>query len=201
MERVADEIAALLSDRGITRCDVVGYSMGGRLALHLAVRFPARVGRLVLVGASPGLSSVEEREQRARADLELARLLEEKGIEWFVEHWESLPLLATQATLPEARRRQLRAQRMAQDPHALAACLRAFGTGFQRSLHPDLPGLAVPVLLVVGEQDLRYREIARTMQSVLPDAQLAIVPGAGHAVHLEQPERFVQLLKAFLAQD
>lgn len=180
---------------------LVGYSMGGRLALACAVRRPHRVSALVLESASPGLARPEERAARRASDEALARRLEEEGMEPFVDVWESLPLFASREALPPEVRERQRALRLANDPRSLAASLRGLGTGALPSFWEALPGLALPVLLLVGERDRKFVGIARRMAERLPDSELVRVQDAGHTVHLERPEAWVEAVVEFLRRE
>ncbi len=199
MDRAAAAIADALDRIGIRRYDVVGYSMGGRLALHLALQQMARVSRLTLVGASPGIEAPAERARRVSSDEELASLLEREGIERFVERWESLPIFATQEELSPEVQDGMRRSRIAQDPLALAAALRAFGVGAQRPLGDLVARLSMPVLLVAGERDSKYCQVAEWMAERIAGARIAIVPESGHSVPLERPEEFSAVLASFLS--
>lgn len=180
---------------------VVGYSMGGRLALAYAVAYPERVTHLVLESASPGLATEEERGSRRTSDGRLARDLERDGMAAFVRRWEALPLFESQAALPVSVRSAQRARRMANDPRSLAAALRGLGTGALPSFWEALPGLRVPTLLLVGGRDARFVGVARAMVEALPDGRLTVVPDAGHAVHLERPGAWLDAVVPFLADD
>lgn len=179
--------------------DLVGYSMGGRMALAYAATFPHRVGRLVLESASPGLATEVERTGRRASDDALAGRLVEGGIEAFVDFWEGLPLFESQGSVPAHVLARQRGRRLLNDPQSLAASLRGLGTGSQPSYWEVLPTLSVPTLLMVGESDARFVEIAREMVADIPDARLAVVAGAGHAVHLERPDAWLSEVTAFLA--
>jgi 2-succinyl-6-hydroxy-2,4-cyclohexadiene-1-carboxylate synthase len=170
-----------------------GYSMGGRIALSLALAAPERVSRLALVGASPGLADADERRARRAADKALADRVEGEGIKAFASHWSSLPLFAGQ---PLGVAAAAHAARLAQSPAGLAAALRGLGTGAMEPLWERLPQLALPVALIVGERDAKFRTIAEQMAAALPDAALHVVPGVGHAVQLEAPEAVAALLAA-----
>lgn len=174
--------------------------MGGRIALHLALRAPDRVRRLVLESASPGLETEEERRARRRADAELAESIVSGGMEAFVRQWEALPLFSSQQGLSAGVRARHRAGRLANDPRSLAAALRGLGTGALPSLWDRLREIAVPTLLVVGALDRKFVEIGRRMERRLPAAALEVVAEAGHAVHLERPEAWVASVGGFLAE-
>ncbi|HLT59300.1 MAG TPA: 2-succinyl-6-hydroxy-2,4-cyclohexadiene-1-carboxylate synthase [Limnochordales bacterium] len=200
MERCVADLLALLDALGIERCHVLGYSMGGRVALHLALAAPARVATLVLEGASPGIADPQEREARRRQDEALAAFIEREGVPAFVERWEKLPLFASQERLPPAVRAAVRAQRLQHTAVGLANSLRGMGAGAQEPLVDRLGSLAMPCLLVAGELDEKYRGLVAVMAERLPRAETAVVPGAGHNVHLERPEAFLARVLAFWDQ-
>lgn len=177
---------------------VVGYSMGGRLALHYALRRPSPVRRLILESASPGLEDDDERAERRAADEALAERILRIGIEAFIDEWEALPLFASQEGLPREARATHRARRLRNDPRSLAAALRGLGTGALSSLWDRLGELSAPTLLIVGELDRKFVEIGRRMEAALPRATLAVVPGSGHTVHLERPDAWLDLVTGFL---
>lgn len=196
----AQAIIAVLDQLEIERCSVVGYSMGGRIALYLAHKFAGRFTKLVLESSSPGLRTPEERRARSEHDARLARELETSDFALFLQRWYAQPLFRTLAT-NEEHLGQIIEQRRRNAPHELARALRGLGTGAQASLWGELPKIAVPTLLVVGEHDAKFRAIADEMQAQHPYAQTAVVPHAGHNVHEEQPDAFVQIVRAFLAED
>lgn len=172
----------------------VGYSMGGRLCLHLALCRPALCRGLALVGATPGITDEAERAARASADDVLAGRLEEEGVEAFVDAWLGGPLFAG---LPPAMR--FAAARRESRAEGLAASLRAAGVGRQAPLWGRLGELEMPVLAVAGEDDAKFAAIARAMAGAIGErATLALIPGAGHAAHLEAPAVFLGRLRAWL---
>jgi 2-succinyl-6-hydroxy-2,4-cyclohexadiene-1-carboxylate synthase len=173
--------------RALTRGPFVlaGYSMGGRIALHAALAPDARVRRLVLVGASAGLADPAERAARRREDDALADRIETVGLEAFVREWAAQPLFAG---MPRGVAEVADADRRRNTASGLAAALRGLGTGVMPSLWERLPALAVPVTLVAGARDAKFRAIAERMAAALPDARLVVVAGAGHAVQLEAPD-------------
>lgn len=198
MAGAASSVAAALDALGVGPFSLVGYSMGGRLALYLALALRGRVEALVLESASPGIADPADRERRRAADEALAARIEVDGIESFVDSWERRPLFASLAKLPAARARRLRAERLANDPAGLATSLRAMGAGAQPWLGPHLGELAAPTLFITGEDDAKYAGIGRALARDLPRARLALVEGAGHAPHLERPEAFAALVTEFL---
>ena len=170
---------------------LVGYSMGGRVALHLALAAPARVQALVLIGATPGLADPVEREARVAEDAALAEEIERGTIEEFVERWGRNPLFKGQA--PEVAE-AARADRLRNPPEGLAAALRGMGLGACEPVWGRLGELRMPVLLVVGERDAKYRKLAERMAAALPRAEVVAVPATGHAVHLEAPAIVAQAI-------
>jgi 2-succinyl-6-hydroxy-2,4-cyclohexadiene-1-carboxylate synthase len=189
LEAVLAEIDALAPPR----FTLVGYSQGGRIALHAALAFPERVERLVLIGASPGLADPDERERRRVADEALATWTEDVPIEEFVSRWSQTPVLADQ---PPQVRAAVTADRLRNTPEGLAAALRGLGTGTLPSLWHRLGEVTAPVELIVGERDEKFRATAERMADGLPNARLHVVPGAGHAVHLEAPWAVAALIVA-----
>lgn len=198
MEQAVEDLARLLHAAGYARATWLGYSMGGRTALQVAVFRPDVVSALVLEGASPGLATAEERATRVAADEALAQRLEQEGMEPFVDYWQTIPLFASQAALPSAVWEAQRASRLRNSVAGLAQSLRGMGTGSQPALHSQLAELRVPALLLAGELDIKYTEVAREMARALPDATMQTVSGGGHAGHLEQPDRFNALVLDFL---
>jgi 2-succinyl-6-hydroxy-2,4-cyclohexadiene-1-carboxylate synthase len=163
---------------------LVGYSMGGRIALHAALALGDRVERLVLIGASPGIAEAADRNARRAADEQLAGEIERLSIEEFAERWAQTPVLAGQ---PPEVLAAVQADRLRNQPAGLARALRGLGTGALPPLSDRLCDVTMPVALVVGERDEKFRAIATQMAPALPDGAVVVVPGAGHAVHLEAP--------------
>jgi 2-succinyl-6-hydroxy-2,4-cyclohexadiene-1-carboxylate synthase len=199
LARTAELIAETLAAMRVPRADLLGYSMGGRVALQLTLAHGERVGRLVLESASAGLATVAARKRRTEADARLATAIERDGITAFVPRWEALPLFRSLALQPAGVQHALRRQRLACRPDGLAASLRGMGLGAQPWLGPRLATLALPVLLVTGEADRKFTRIAERLVSRIPHACRALVAGAGHIPHLEQPERFLRAVRPFLA--
>jgi 2-succinyl-6-hydroxy-2,4-cyclohexadiene-1-carboxylate synthase len=174
---------------------LAGYSMGGRIALHAALArgLSARIDRLVLIGASPGIAEASERDARRVADEALADQIEASSIEEFARRWARTPVLAGQ---PPAVADAVHADRLRNQPAGLARALRGLGTGALPSLWDRLGEIAAPVALVVGERDEKFRAIAAQMQPALRHAEVLVVPEAGHAVHLEAPAQVARVISS-----
>jgi len=171
--------------------DLVGYSMGGRLALHVADRLSGRVRRMVLESASPGLASARDRALRSRADETWARTLEEDGLAAFVEAWERQPVLRASSRRSTEVTERIRKVRLGHRAEHLAAALRGLGTGALPSLWHRLSALPQPTLLLAGAEDRKFVDIAERMHALLPRARVEVVPEAGHAVHLDRPDAWL----------
>jgi 2-succinyl-6-hydroxy-2,4-cyclohexadiene-1-carboxylate synthase len=187
LEAVLCDIAAL-APRAFT---MVGYSLGGRIALHVALAIPQRVVRLVLVGASPGISDPVERRSRRDADERLAQEIERGSIEQFASRWAQTPVLSDQ---PPAVGAAAHADRLRSTPAGLARALRGLGTGALPSLWERLGELAMPVTLVAGQRDAKFTDLSVRMSAAIAGAEVTIVPGAGHAVHLERPAQVAAII-------
>ena len=198
IERCRDDLVALAASLDLQpgTVDLLGYSMGGRIALFTALSGFFR--RLILESASPGIADSTERLARRVADEQLADSIERDGIAAFVARWEALPLFASQRTLPDAVQSRVRYERLRNTPHGLANSLRGVGTGTQPALHDQLVALTIPTLLIAGALDAKYVASAQQMAAALPHAQVAIVPDAGHTVHLERPAIFDTLVTNFV---
>lgn len=188
MTESAWDVIALAEVLQLGRFHLVGYSMGGRLALHVALARPELLSSLVLMSASPGIADpVARRERRAR-DAELAQFILKEGVPAFVSRWEELPLFATEKRLPPDVREAVRGERLGQNPHGLANSLLGAGAGTQEYLLERLRELRIPTLLVAGALDDKYVQLAHAMADVLPAARVEVLADAGHAVHRERPQ-------------
>ena len=175
--------------------DLCGYSLGGRLALHTALREPARYAGLVTVSASAGIEAPGARRARAEADEKLAAWMETQPIDQIVSVWERQPLFADQSdALVEVQR----PGRLGQDPRGLALLLRTAGQGALEPVWQRLHTLPVPVLCLAGSLDDGYCDAARRMARAVPEGTARIVAAAGHAPHLQRPDEVASLLGDFL---
>ncbi len=177
-----------------------GYSQGGRVALIYALRYQETVKSLALLGASPGLRDASQREARIQSDRLLGQNIVRRGMAWFTEYWEALPIFASQKSLPESTREQIRAERMACSPEGLQFALETFGTGTMPDYSAHMTAWQKPLCLMAGELDSKFVEsnerIARASQSSL--LQHHKLPECGHAAHLERPIEFTTLLTDFI---
>jgi 2-succinyl-6-hydroxy-2,4-cyclohexadiene-1-carboxylate synthase len=197
IEGTARAVIRTLDELEVGRPVIAGYSMGGRLALYLALRHPERCAGLFLESASPGLESAEERTARRAADEERAKRLESGDFEEFLEDWYWQPLFASMARDRNLLRQTLEARR-SNDPGEMARSLRGMGTGSQPSLWGELEGLAVPALAVAGQLDEKYVRVSSRLSSIHPQIESVVVPEAGHTVHAETPASYISLLARFL---
>jgi 2-succinyl-6-hydroxy-2,4-cyclohexadiene-1-carboxylate synthase len=186
-ERVPVDLDAVIFDVAAQTSEpftLIGYSMGGRIALHVALGLADQVEHLVLIGASPGIADPAARAERRAADERLAAQIEASTIEEFARRWAQTPVLAGQ---PPEVAAAVHADRLRNSPAGLARALRGLGTGTLSSLWGRLGELDVPTTIVVGERDQKFTEIASEMAAEIRGSEVVIVPGTGHAVHLERP--------------
>jgi 2-succinyl-6-hydroxy-2,4-cyclohexadiene-1-carboxylate synthase len=195
LESCAQDLLALLDELQLDKIDLLGYSMGGRAALHFAVHAPQRINHLVLESASPGLADAAERARRTQADDALANRILANGVPAFVEEWEQQPLLTLAPHVATEVRLRQHELRLDNNPVGLANSLRGMGTGRQVPLWSRLGELDLPVHLLVGANDQRYRAIAERMHALLPSSDVNIFHAAGHTAHVDQPEAFVHKVK------
>jgi 2-succinyl-6-hydroxy-2,4-cyclohexadiene-1-carboxylate synthase len=184
---------------GVPRTHVAGYSMGGRLALHVAARRPDRVLSLLTIGAHAGLDE-GAREGRRRGDEALAERIEKGGLEAFVNYWGSLPLFAGLERRGPAFVAQVRAERMTNHVAGLACSLRGMGAGAMDTVWDDLAHVTFPCTFVAGQLDHGYVSSARRLAATVPDGRVEVVPRSGHTVHQERPEAFARVLEDHLAR-
>jgi 2-succinyl-6-hydroxy-2,4-cyclohexadiene-1-carboxylate synthase len=197
MPRTVSRLVGLLDALDLPRLPLLGYSMGGRTALHLACAHPDRFSALVLVGATPGIRDADERTARRRSDDLLAASILKAG-QAFADSWEERPIIASQRRIAAPWGERMRQRRRASDPRGLAGSLRGMGTGRMGSLWTQLAGMPVPTLLITGQQDRKFGAIARDMLGLLPRATHVVVPSAGHCAHLEQPHEVAARVWDFL---
>jgi 2-succinyl-6-hydroxy-2,4-cyclohexadiene-1-carboxylate synthase len=196
---VARDLKQILEDLHIQTTDMLGYSMGGRLALSFAVQYPQFLRKLVLESSSPGLKTEEERQKRQIQDEKLADFIREKGIESFVQYWENIPLFASQKRLPQEQQREIKKQRLQNTMIGLSNSLIGMGTGSQPPWWNEIRQLNVETLLLTGALDEKFCQIADQMISAMPNSHIFTFEECGHAIHVEQPEKFGTIVDRFLS--
>lgn len=199
IEKAAMDLKELCDQLGIEKADFLGYSMGGRTAITFASLFPERVRKLVLESTTPGMVNYEDREARIQQDHKLADRIENEGLERFIDFWESIPLFKSQLNLPAEVREQIRSQRLRNDPAGLANSLRGMGTGAQPSWWDKLEVFGFETLLITGELDEKFCKIATDMASRLRNPTHLTINGCGHAIHVEEREKFGTIVSEFLS--
>ncbi|MGE7625008.1 2-succinyl-6-hydroxy-2,4-cyclohexadiene-1-carboxylate synthase [Viridibacillus sp. NPDC096237] len=195
MEKQVAVLHELLVQRGVNLFSLVGYSMGGRIALAYALQYPETIEQLILESASPGLQTAKERTSRVEADNILAERLEAEGIQAFVDYWENISLFESQKDLSLDIQEQIRAERLLQNEKGLANSLRGVGTGQQNSYWDELASVTKPVVLVTGELDKKFNQKAIDMNNLFQNCKHIVVPKAGHAIHVENPETFATIIE------
>jgi 2-succinyl-6-hydroxy-2,4-cyclohexadiene-1-carboxylate synthase len=199
MDACTRDLELLWNHLGVASTHLVGYSMGGRLALHVAARRPERILSLLTIGAHAGLEP-EARERRRLADEALASRIEDQGLEAFVDYWSNLPLFAGQARRGPAFVAKMHEERMSNHADGLACSLRGMGAGVMEPLWDDLTPVRFPCTFVAGQLDHVYVNFARRLAATVRDGRVEVVPRAGHAVHLERPEAFARVVAEHLAR-
>jgi 2-succinyl-6-hydroxy-2,4-cyclohexadiene-1-carboxylate synthase len=195
MSNTARGLIALLDELETDKCYLLGYSMGGRLALYMTLHFPERFEKVVLESASPGLQTEKDRSHRRQADFELSQKLENSKIEEFLLEWYDRPLFQSLKNSPKFDR--LRESRLENNPIELAKSLRNMGTGNQPSLWEKIAENQIPILLLAGEYDDKFKTINTEMANLCVSASLRIVSNAGHNIHFENAEKFTAIVKEF----
>lgn len=198
MEACTSDLEELWDHLGVQRTHLVGYSMGGRLALHVAAKRPERLLSLLTIGAHAGLEE-ESREGRRLGDEALAQRIEKDGLEAFVDYWSALPLFAGLERRGEAYVAQVRVERMQNHIAGLACSLRGMGAGVMEPVWDELTRVTVPCTFVAGQLDHGYVASARKLAATVPHGRVEVILHAGHPAHQERPDAFSRLLEAHLA--
>ncbi len=200
LEATCDGLVNILDELGVRKVALLGYSLGGRVALTFGCTHQDRLSCLILESTSPGIRDAAERERRRLEDDRLAADIRERGVPWFVKHWEDLPLFATQKELPAETFQRIRDQRLSNRASGLSMSLSGAGTGRMSPLWSSLGGVKVPVLLLAGSRDERYVEASKAMKEMIPRSTLRVLDGAGHCTHVERPATFAQAVVHFLSE-
>lgn len=197
MEHAAKDLDDFLTEKQIDRIHLLGYSMGGRLALYFALYYQHRIQSLLLESCTAGLISEEERFARIKQDDQLASMLINKGMKSFVDYWENISLFSSQKQLPKSHQEMIRAGRLLQSPIGLSNSLKGMGTGIQPSLWDQLETLESRSLLICGEYDEKFCSIMGKMNEKIKNSEIRKILRAGHAIHVEQSEIFATIVSEF----
>ena len=198
MAHAVEDLLALLHHLSVEHYALIGYSLGGRVALHLASAAPDRLWALVIESASPGIEDPAQRATRVESDEKLAQSLLADGIEAFADRWQAQPLFASQATLPGEVLAEQRRQRIENSPVGLANSLRGMGAGAQDYILDRLEVIEAPALFLAGALDTRYAALAPMLASKVRGAEHCIIENAGHTTHLEQSATWSRFVRDFL---
>jgi 2-succinyl-6-hydroxy-2,4-cyclohexadiene-1-carboxylate synthase len=197
MEAAAKDIKAFMDQMQIDWVHLLGYSMGGRLALYFALTYQDEISSLILESCTAGLVTEQEKIARIRQDHNLSTMILENGTETFVDYWENIQLFSSQKKLPKVIQENIRQRRLNQSPVGLSNSLKGMGTGVQPSLWDRLWTFKRSALLVCGEYDEKFCLIMGKMNEKLKNSELIKIPCAGHAIHVEQSEIFATIVSEF----
>jgi len=197
-DSLAQSLAEFAGERFSRPPHVIGYSLGGRVALYTALAFPDLFAGLFLESSSPGIDDKSEKTARMELDEQRAEKLRQMGMEGFLREWYTLPIYDSLKQNPELIEKII-ARKKTGDAASLAEAMVRLSPGVQPSLWDKLPQVNHPVTIIAGERDAKYCDIARRMAAIMPTADLRIIPDAGHIVHFENRAEFVTALKFFLS--
>ncbi len=195
----AQEIVGVIRQQRTNHCFLLGYSLGGRLSLYLALTFPKMFQKLILESASPGLLMRSRRQQRIRTDRQWIKILKTQGLRYFLKKWYRQPIFDS-VQKNYRRLRTLINTRMKNKPQELIYSLRGMGLGAQPSLWHHLKRLSIPTLCITGGLDQKIQTLAQVMAQHSPRIQVTILPDSGHNIHFENPKIFLQKIIPFLTQ-
>lgn len=188
----------LLIHLSLNSAILLGYSMGGRAALSYAVEHPQKLNGLILESTSPGIANAKVREDRVKADEELAVYIETEGIEKFADLWMDKQIFNTQLRFSNEKLKNFKKKRMLNTTTGLANSLRGFGTGRMSNISKKIKSILCPVLLITGKLDTKFTSLNSQLNKKLPKSEHAVIQNAGHNTHLEEPKRFVDVVNNYL---
>lgn len=198
MAYISKEIVEIIDYYKLSNVYLHGYSMGGRVALSVAVEYPNKLNGLILESASPGISNLNEKLNRIELDNIRAEKIKSIGIEAFVDEWSKMPLFDSQLSLSDVEKNRIKQMRLSQSPEGLAKSLTDYGTGNQPSNWKALHQLNIPTCILVGEYDEKFINIGQKMKQYINNSEFHIVNRAGHTIHVEQPEKFDTIIIDFI---
>jgi 2-succinyl-6-hydroxy-2,4-cyclohexadiene-1-carboxylate synthase len=191
-------ILDIIDELKLIKVNVLGYSLGGRNAMHLATKFQKKINKLILCSASYGLDNQEEQKKRNNSDQKLIDLLTNNNLEKFVKYWESLPLWSSENKLPINKKQKLKEIRLSHNPYGLALNLKHQGQGKQRNLLANLEKINTKTLIMYGENDYKYKNISKTISNSIRKSKTIMVPDSGHNIILENPIFVSREVKDFI---
>lgn len=198
IDSINNIISTIIEKLEISKVVLLGYSMGGRVALSFAAQYPLKIKAVILESSTAGIDNADERDKRLLCDLELAEKIENIGIETFIKYWVGLPLFKSQKSIPQEKYQEIVKEKLNNNKKGLANSLRGFGTGKMTNLWYKLEDLSFPCLLITGSFDKKYEKIASKMKNQFPYSVHEVVESVGHNVHLEKPKEFIKLVNNFL---
>ncbi|MEB7434059.1 2-succinyl-6-hydroxy-2,4-cyclohexadiene-1-carboxylate synthase [Staphylococcus pasteuri] len=198
---ISQQLDQILSEYHQYHQYLLGYSMGGRVSLYYALHGTNELSGLILESTSPGIQKEEDQIERQQVDNARAKVLEIAGLEIFVNDWERLPLFASQYDLDKSVKKQIRQNRMNQDPSKLAKALRDYGTGQMPNLWPSLINIQIPTIILAGQKDEKFVNIAQKMNEQIINSRKTIVSEAGHTIHVEDSAEFDTIILGFLKEE
>jgi len=188
----------LIYQLGLSKYSMLGYSMGGRIALAYALTYPNEVDKLMLESASYGECGWINRLKRRKNDFNLAKSIRENGIEWFNEYWSGLGIFESQRKLPNDIINEISNRRLLNVTHSLSNTLLGTGQGKFPCLKNQIANLSMPVLYISGEYDEKYKQAGNEFEKLNPNIKHEIIKGVGHNTHVEDSNAFIGALKNFL---
>ncbi len=187
-----------VQELGFEKYSMLGYSMGGRIALAYALSYQNEISELILESSSYGECDEINRLKRRRQDFKLAKSIREKGIEWFNEFWSNLSIFESQRNLPENIKDKISKRRLSNETHALSYTLICTGQGSFPCLKSEIVNLTMPILYISGEYDEKYKEIGNEFQKLNVNVKHKRIGGVGHNTHTESPDKFNKILSELL---
>lgn len=197
LDGVVNRIQSFIQSSTEGSVDLLGYSMGGRIALHVTHQHPSWIKNLILIGASPGIQNETDRKKRLDHDIRLVHRLKQMGIKAFVNEWMENPIIRSQKNIPKNIRDKMIQRRYEMDPELVSQSLILLGTGALPSLWKELKNIQTPTTLITGDLDTKFCGISSRMAELMPNASHLNIPNVGHAAHLENIVGFTDAFLAF----
>ncbi len=199
LDSIIEQILQVKKHFNLNSFSLLGYSMGGRIALNFALRFPHLINNLILESTTAGIEDENQRKERVKSDLELAEFIENNSIENFIDYWMNLDIFNTQRRFSNEKINDIRNKKLGNNKLGLAKSLRGFSAGLMQPVYDQLKNMEKRTLLITGDLDSKYTEINNKILKLLPNAEHKIIKNAGHNVHLEEPKEFIKTVNDFLS--